>query len=1069
MDFRSKLLDILFKIFIWIIVALSAGVLLSCVSTKKKLNPKIIKVEKSHFFKSKSVGKDKLKRNTKKYERKESKATGVILKFYNWPSVKETQLIIKHLNKKGLKKLKTVESFKIWLFEWPEVELKSARMAWRSCKNISKLSARLNYCEPNYLLTPDSKLMDTEATSTDIECKTCNENKIQPIKNVNTCELVASKLKLKKGQLSDYWAQELIGSDLLRKEFEKVPIPKKENFITVIEFGDSEDRHMNLVKNLISDEGSHAILPRLEGKSSKWNKIKKTDTNTSLVTQFINGGATSYLIIAEKLKYKPPSFINSSIGWGQSKTVYEAFKSLSSHSILVASAGNYFPEKIDKMQEKASKDFDAILVGSFSPKGFVSEFSKEGEEVHILAPSDLWLTSMYKNKPYKNFGGTSGAAPLVTGSLAGFEWLSGYHPTAKEAKIILKETALPTLHSRQNKVGLLNSYRIGMVAKRLKKKCEDKELTCFAKEIRDKKNYQFQVDENKIKKDIDEVFSACSFGNKKSQAVENTTCEQKKKVFTKLRKTILLKPNHRELWESLSCIYRQEGFSENAKALDNIALAFDNSKVVVEKLMKQILSSDEGLEYVIRRLNKEIGFEIAKKMFTNKNLIIRRGVIYGLSQNDEGLPFLEKFAEDKSSDVRKTVALSLSEMGYKGLPLLEKLAEDENSDVRKTVIWSLSKIGNKGLPLLEKLAEDENSDVRESVARSLSKIGNKGLPLLEKLAKDENSNIRKTVAVSLYEIGDKGLPLLEKLAKDRSSFVRRSAVWGLSEIGDKGLPLLEKLAKDKNSNVRRSATLSLSEMGAEGLPLLEKLAKDKNSNVRRSATLSLYKIGAEGLPLLEKLAKDKNSNVRRSATLSLSEMGDKGLSLLEKLAKDKSSYVRQSVARSLFGMGNKGLSLLEKLAKNKSSDVRRSVELSLSEMGDKGLPLLEKLATSDDSNIRKSAILSLYKIGDKGLPLLEKLAKNKSSDVRRSVVVLGLSKMDGKIGLPLLEKLAASDDPNIRESIIWSLSKLGDKKWVPLYRKLATSDDPNVRELAEKILSDRQKGFLPPLQESFYP
>ena len=115
-------------------------------------------------------------------------------------------------------------------------------------------------------------------------------------------------------------------------------------------------------------------------------------------------------------------------------------------------------------------------------------FSQEHEEVHILAPSDSWrlITSSDENGTLRRFGGTSGAVPLVTGSLAGFEWLSGYHPTAKEVKLLLEQTAIPTLSSnvepRLNGFGMVNAYKLGMVGKRLKEICGT-DVSCFKDRI----------------------------------------------------------------------------------------------------------------------------------------------------------------------------------------------------------------------------------------------------------------------------------------------------------------------------------------------------------------------------------------------------------------------------------------------------------------------------------------------------------------------------------------------------------------------------------------------------------
>ena len=79
--------------------------------------------------------------------------------------------------------------------------------------------------------------------------------------NIKTCKLVSHQWKLMDGELSDYWAQELIGSDLLREELEKTLPLKIRNWVAI--FDSRQGNHNIHVKNLISDEGPHAILPEL--------------------------------------------------------------------------------------------------------------------------------------------------------------------------------------------------------------------------------------------------------------------------------------------------------------------------------------------------------------------------------------------------------------------------------------------------------------------------------------------------------------------------------------------------------------------------------------------------------------------------------------------------------------------------------------------------------------------------------------------------------------------------------------------------------------------------------------
>ena len=399
--------------------------------------------------------------------------------------------------------------------------------------------------------------------------------------------MISAKQNLIGGKLSDYWAQELTGSDLLREELlKKTAPPDIENWIAVFDTRVSSN-HNIYVRNLISDEGAHAVLPELTDRKPSFLEVSYEKNYRSALSLYETSYPGDYLF---GFRERAPHYINNSMSWLGSEDIYEVFKKLSSAkispSVVVLSAGNKFPHRLDDMKEQASRDFDVILVGSFSPKGFVSSFSQSGREVSVLAPSDEWITSAGRNGEYKQFGGTSGAAPLVTGSLAGFEWLSGYHPTAQEAKRLLEKTALPTLHShekpRVNGAGLLNSYKLGEVAKRLKKKCgERRNASCFKKEILKDEIYQFSGDKG-LKDELSKVFPSCGFG-KGGVLSKVSSCEEKKEMFNRLRRSVLLNPRP-ELLRSLSCIYKGAGFSQNAKALESLRLALGSEEELRARL-----------------------------------------------------------------------------------------------------------------------------------------------------------------------------------------------------------------------------------------------------------------------------------------------------------------------------------------------------------------------------------------------------------------------------------------------------------------------------------------------------
>ena len=322
--------------------------------------------------------------------------------------------------------------------------------------------------------------------------------------NVKSCGIVASEQELMEGRLSDYWAQELIGADLLKELVGQAPLPQKPLFVAVF---DGEEDHAENVSNLISGKGPYSVLPDLGKQIRAFETVTSSKIGRPAHHFLMGGRPPSYYRTEDLGEYhiasalirgqgETPSFINNSMAWGgdyyplamfnlmneQPINIYRAFQALSPQAVVVTAGGNDFPLTLSPIKSSASRDFHAVIVGSFSPWGFVSHFSQEGGELNILAPSDDYITSL-DDGGLGLFGGTSGATALVTGALAGFEWLSGYHPDGAEAKILLEKTAILTLHSHErpqrNGTGLLNGYKLGMTALRLKEKCQTKDPLLF--------------------------------------------------------------------------------------------------------------------------------------------------------------------------------------------------------------------------------------------------------------------------------------------------------------------------------------------------------------------------------------------------------------------------------------------------------------------------------------------------------------------------------------------------------------------------------------------------------------
>jgi len=733
-------------------------------TSESKTKNKPSKIKTASFSGAIQRSKEKEKEKRKPFSlqnvrnsKKEGKAKGWVLRFHKWPNVKQRNKIASILNSKGLKKTKDIKFFKAQLWQWQEGRIKTSKKADQVCEKLRGLSF-IKRCSPDVLLHPNSLDQETEAHFNS-NCETCKSQDAELIAvakqnlNIRTCGVVSDKHSLMKGELSDHWAQELIGSDLLKEELKKVPPPNKEDWIAV--FDSEREEHAFGVKNVLSDDGKQAVLPEL---------IKNQQTvihNVNSVAKFNEPGYGQPLSLYEMSytgdylsfdKKRSPYYINNSMSWEESQDIYDAFQQFSvaktTKPIVVISAGNNFPSMVDDVKTQASKYLDVIIVGSLSPYGLVSDFSESGEEVAILAPSDYWLTSAGENGEYRKFGGTSGAASLVTGSLAGFEWLSGYHPTPKEAKMLLQKTALPTLHSHEqppiNGVGMLNAYKLGMVAKKLKQKCQKAMVIqdCFKKEILKEENYHFPKDEG-LESKLKQTFPACvspsNNGGLNTPTLSTTSsCEEKKKAFTRLRKAILLNPDT-TLLDHLACIYESAGFIENASGLGGLMLA---------------LLPKEKRDYIIKATIKRDGKYISEDNFRvivgiggfEEDLVLSPSLIRkARGIGDRGLAILKRSMESGDIELQQASLESAKWIGEKALPLLEIAFESNNIELQKKALFEAYWVRDKALPLLERGLRNNNLQLQQVALESARRMRKNALPLLNKILNASDLNLNKNI------------------------------------------------------------------------------------------------------------------------------------------------------------------------------------------------------------------------------------------------------------------------------------------------------------------------------------
>ena len=545
-------------------------------------------------------------------EQQKKPAKGLIIAFKGWPlSEQNKSTLLKKAKALGLKEKASYSRFKIYVFEWKEYH--TITYAQKACESFLDFP-HLDYCEPDLLQKPagmirkkkkrDKKPRQAKLQS-DLKLNSQGKSQnpigepIHPKKtgiylyppgkfsdnqtgNIRSCNIISSQVGPE--DQSDYWAQEMIGSDLVREELSLHP-PVQKNLVAVFDTT-GQDRHDISVRNLISGEGRQAVLPEIGKNLTSFNnrfgsdEIEHIDNLLNPTEQKcfgINESQVPNNIVAYEDPYRQcqathlPSFINRSLSW-YGETTYHILRQISPPSILINSAGNDYPQPISIAETRASRDYNVIMVGSMSPTGIRSEFSQEGEAVHIMAPSDDSITSATATGAYKKFAGTSGAAPLVTGSLAGFEWAAGYHPTAEEAKILLEKTAIPTPYSndnpRRNGVGMVNAYKLMMAGKKLKQAC-GKNISCFKDLIRKDDTYQFPEDPS-LSKVVAEVFPRCSSTCTAESIQKQSSCADKANMFKELRKQAFLNPQDKELWKQMACVYATGGFRQNKDFALNI-------------------------------------------------------------------------------------------------------------------------------------------------------------------------------------------------------------------------------------------------------------------------------------------------------------------------------------------------------------------------------------------------------------------------------------------------------------------------------------------------------------------
>jgi hypothetical protein len=372
-------------------------------------------------------------------------------------------------------------------------------------------------------------------------------------------------------KLTPFWGQEYIGSDLIRKEIESTNMDLPKVKVALFDTGFERD-HINVAEEVV-------VVPKKNGRR------KMTAHHGTSIANLINGSGQhrvtdlseyvglyatgSYYFAYPFLKFEKnenfPKIISNSTAWKDEGTVDIAKKAYDKNILWFLAAGNKHPQKVSSMEANSM----ALLVGSMAPSGLQSLGSQADSRALILAPGNSELATINGKGEEVLFGGTSGATPMVAGTMVN---IAAVLPsiTREQTFTLLQKTSFLSAENTLGDLtqpGLLNSYKAFKVALRVKSICHN-DNDCITNELNKDSTYKFSK----------EKLITCD-------DYKRLSCNGRLSVLEKMRKNALLGNKEQDL--VLSCAYLTEGFQKNAEFYKFRA----KSKLDIESMRQETIKS----------------------------------------------------------------------------------------------------------------------------------------------------------------------------------------------------------------------------------------------------------------------------------------------------------------------------------------------------------------------------------------------------------------------------------------------------------------------------------------------
>lgn len=188
--------------------------------------------------------------------------------------------------------------------------------------------------------------------------------------------------------LTDQWAQEYTGSDLVRQLLSENKLASNvgDNLVHVLDH--SMLQHGEHVSNLIAGPHPSATIPGI--RSGEYSSTE--GSHFSAWTEYVTKNQ-------ERQTF--PGYLNISMEWLDDNSILESVKKISNSGTLVVTAAGNFSETIQKVKEQAASELNVIVVAQLSPSGLPFNASSFSEQVTISAPGDeLTLSYSASGEPH---------------------------------------------------------------------------------------------------------------------------------------------------------------------------------------------------------------------------------------------------------------------------------------------------------------------------------------------------------------------------------------------------------------------------------------------------------------------------------------------------------------------------------------------------------------------------------------------------------------------------------------------------------------------------------------------